>query len=494
MLDHLSATDHEIRSYFAKPAGLGFAGKLLKEKRRKSLAELLGYAAAIESCLATTGRSSGFSGYFEEFKALRASIAFQVWASPAAYHWNAMARMLLDAKLHSIIPAGILREYLEFLNLDLEQGLNAHLNDFGRFILSARILSRREARLDVPVSIRLPSALPGTGIALFAHQNERRTISVSCLDQSTVDHLVAARDYSEGRGTVVFESADGYEVTAGKMPRWKGLNGDILIDAFEPCLNLPYIEGFPRGQARDQSVRFLKVIESGLDRLAKYNPALVDEIGLLTASITPMDTTMVDAEMCSGTSSAIFGGCFLALTNEPLYLAEMLLHEFCHNKLRLFEEVFPLLRPESINNVQYYSPWRDEPRPLEGIQHGLFVFGSIAFFWLSIWNDIGATQRERTLAQRRVATLLHQLKYASAEFCRHAHVTDYGRVFVDEIGDWIVHLEEEIAGWDLRQVLPFFSGVLADRSLKMIPLVEALFQHRSNWERLYRAGGYGQIG
>src|SRR5205085_12386498 len=112
------------------------------------------------------------------------------------------------------------------------------------------------------------------------------------------------------------------------------------IDAFEPCLTLPYVEAYPRCQSPTQSRRFLSIMESAMNRLAKYDPELVEEISLLTSSVTPMDAAAADAEMCSGTSSAIFGACFLSLTDEPLYLAEMLLHEFCHNKLRLFEEVF----------------------------------------------------------------------------------------------------------------------------------------------------------
>jgi HEXXH motif-containing protein len=205
-----------------------------------------------------------------------------------------------------------------------------------------------------------------------------------------------------------------------------------------------------------------------------------------------MDAAGEDAEMCSGTSSAIFGACFLSITDEPLYLAEMLLHEFCHNKLRLFEDFFGLLLPEASKIPQYYSPWRDDPRPLEGIQHGLFVFGSIAYFWLSICRNVGASEYQMALARRRVATLVCQLKYASEEFSLHATLTEHGQTFLNEMNDWIGDLDVQIEGWDLQDMLPVFSGVMSDKSLREVPVGEALFRHRSNWDCSYGADADGR--
>lgn len=62
-----------------------------------------------------------------------------------------------------------------------------------------------------------------------------------------------------------------------------------------------------------------------------------------------------------------------------LRVAESILHEAMHLKLTLIEEVVPLVQSRTKN--LYYSPWRDEERPIQGVLHGLFVFRAIFNFF-----------------------------------------------------------------------------------------------------------------
>jgi len=68
--------------------------------------------------------------------------------------------------------------------------------------------------------------------------------------------------------------------------------------------------------------------------------------------------------------------------NSPLSslrLAESILHEAMHLKLTLLENVVPLI--EANSKATFYSPWRDEERPIRGVLHGLFVFRGILEFY-----------------------------------------------------------------------------------------------------------------
>jgi HEXXH motif-containing protein len=58
-----------------------------------------------------------------------------------------------------------------------------------------------------------------------------------------------------------------------------------------------------------------------------------------------------------------------------LRVAESILHEAMHLKLTLIEGVLPLVAPNS--TATYYSPWRNEARPLRGVLHGMFVFRAV---------------------------------------------------------------------------------------------------------------------
>ncbi|HEX8333008.1 MAG TPA: HEXXH motif-containing putative peptide modification protein, partial [Segetibacter sp.] len=66
-------------------------------------------------------------------------------------------------------------------------------------------------------------------------------------------------------------------------------------------------------------------------------------------------------------------------TISNLRVAESILHEAMHLKLTLIENFIPLVRLNT--NSTFYSPWRDEERPVRGVLHGLFVFTAIIEFY-----------------------------------------------------------------------------------------------------------------
>jgi hypothetical protein len=65
-----------------------------------------------------------------------------------------------------------------------------------------------------------------------------------------------------------------------------------------------------------------------------------------------------------------------------LRVAESILHESMHLKLSLIENVIPMVKANTGN--LYYSPWREEKRPAQGLLHGLFVFRAIFDFFTTL--------------------------------------------------------------------------------------------------------------
>jgi len=72
------------------------------------------------------------------------------------------------------------------------------------------------------------------------------------------------------------------------------------------------------------------------------------------------------------------GLAFLSRPKDPLYLAEVIVHEFLHNELFLVQETCFLF--EGAPDRAFASPWRSDPRTYNGLLHGLHVFTGIADF------------------------------------------------------------------------------------------------------------------
>jgi HEXXH motif-containing protein len=492
-IDQPNISQSDVKDYLSRAGVSSFLKQLLRHKQQKNVLDLLGHAAVVETELPSVAKASGFLEYFEKFKTLKSSIVCKIWSAPAAYHWILMNRMLLDATIFKIARPKPLEDYLAFLQRSLSDGLATHLNDFGRFVLAAFLLSGREISVEEPVRFKLPGALPGTNLALLPSPEDKtpsEPLRFSALTRTILEALTSVKndEMKESCSIFVQERPGQYrEVIVRKMPLWRGPHGVIRVDSFEPCLTLPYVEVYPRVQDPAQCQQFFAILQRALHRLANYDSRLVDEMSFITSSVTPMDAGPDGMQMYSGTSSTMFGACFLSVTSQPLFVAEMLLHEFCHNKLRLLQEVVLLLSTEQAKLFRFYSPWRDDPRPLDGIQHGLYVFSSIAGLWLSVWKDENASESERELAQRRIGTLLYQLEYAIVEFRAQATLDEWGRLFLEEISRRIQELKDQTDGWDFHHILPFFSGVIKDQSLKELPIAEALPKHRLTWEASFRA-------
>jgi len=449
--------------------------RLVQEKAHANLAELIAYGAVLESHLPEQAESSGFLEYFAHTKRLKAGAVRTVFSTPQGYFWNAITRTLLDVKLHGTTCPPLLKQFSEVFGGDIERAVNSHLHDFGRFALAASAKAGKPVTFNHAVRLMGPSALPGTGIALLPS---------SAGTEFTIGELNIDLTRAEVSPANSLEPWPG--VTALRMPRWTGTHRDIMVDGWDPMFNLSWVERYPQLHSPDACEMFTATLSTALQCVDRYEPGLLESISLMIDSVTPMDTSESGAEMCSGTFSPMFGGCFLSNTTEPMFVAEMLIHEFCHTRLRLAQESISLFKPDSPSEAAFYSPWRDDPRPLDAIAHGLFVFAKIAHFWLNVHHSGSESPDIRNLALRRTGTLLYQLRYGFHEFTRYAQLSAYGEVFVKILENWIDALETALKREQYDSLFPFFSGVVRDASLRQIPMREALPQHRANWQALAR--------
>lgn len=121
--------------------------------------------------------------------------------------------------------------------------------------------------------------------------------------------------------------------------------------------------------------------------------------------------------------------------NEPIRpdrLAATLIHEVQHSRLNALHDLVALHRPE--HGELLYSPWRDDPRPLPGLLHGMSAFLGVAEFWSREWLRAGQS------AELMYGRTVRQLRLAHRILASNPGLTSAGRTLVAALGTAIHRL------------------------------------------------------
>jgi HEXXH motif-containing protein len=100
-----------------------------------------------------------------------------------------------------------------------------------------------------------------------------------------------------------------------------------------------------------------------------------------------------------------------------LRVCESILHEAMHLKLTLIEEQTPIVKANS--EETFFSPWRDEQRPLRGVLHGLFVFRAILEFYKCLRD-----QDKRLYDELNLSLRIFEISYEIQELAKLSQCKD----------------------------------------------------------------------
>jgi len=98
--------------------------------------------------------------------------------------------------------------------------------------------------------------------------------------------------------------------------------------------------------------------------------------------------------MRSSTARQAHGAVALALPAEAHAVDELLIHEFQHVKLNGLLDMYELFDPASTERLKV--PWRDDPRPVEGVLHGIYAHLAVSHYW----RARGGAHRQKYLRYR----------------------------------------------------------------------------------------------
>lgn len=135
-----------------------------------------------------------------------------------------------------------------------------------------------------------------------------------------------------------------------------------------------------------EDTMFIEVLLDSLD-LIRRNRAIHATVKSMCRSLHPLvcgdrnvDVSFSDPEL----PFSIFVSCPpLGAPNRIERLAENIIHEALHLQLSLFERVMPLVLANA-DETLVYSPWKGEARKMQGLIHGIYIFGNLRQFWENV--------------------------------------------------------------------------------------------------------------
>lgn len=189
--------------------------------------------------------------------------------------------------------------------------------------------------------------------------------------------------------------------------------------------------------------------------------------------IVPLASVERDQHI-SATARDAFGSVAIGRPTDPAVLALLIMHEFQHVKLGAVLDMLDLYDAADTN--LYYAPWRNDPRPLEGLLQGTYAHIAVTDYW-RVRRTVLADGRESVAAAVAFAQWRQQTMAAIDTLSRSGSLTEVGRRFV-------ARMRATIAGW-LGEPVPAAALDIATGSA---------LRHRNAWLKAHGAESVGAAG
>jgi hypothetical protein len=157
---------------------------------------------------------------------------------------------------------------------------------------------------------------------------------------------------------------------------------------------------------RKALLKMKPVIEEALELIGSSAPRLHKRIIHDIRSYVLVKSEVLNAHH-SFTTQSYPNAIFLSGDERRLTIAEAIVHEFSHNELDsilAFEQIH-----SGSEEARYYSPWRNDIRPLKGLFHAVYVFNRVLSFYYSIDMKMLTENEQQTVMYKR-SLIYHKIK------------------------------------------------------------------------------------
>lgn len=393
--------------------------RLYRRRYEKSASALVATARALRRNRPLAGGEQEFLDLYRAVADANPRLFTRVWQDPTAYYWVRMAYQLTATCLTGAPLPPLAEEYCADVGaVRPEEALAAHLGDFKRFVLALRLAAGTRVRFRTPLEARLPVAVPATSLSLVGDGTVRiRALAGRRLD---LEHDGRALTLELSPGA----SADGVEVAACPV-----VAGDrVRVDLEPHALNLPGLR-FAREAAATSlayQASHAPLVAESLGLMARHQPLAHSHFARLMRLVVMKPYGIAGYSNLS--HSDLPGAAICSVIEDPYETTDTLVHELHHNRFFFVEESGPFFRDSTAAIVEnrYYSPWRDDLRPLHGVFHALYVYLPVARYWLAVHRSGETREPRRSYVVDRVLRIPRQLGAAATVLRRHGDFTPLG--------------------------------------------------------------------
>jgi HEXXH motif-containing protein len=189
-----------------------------------------------------------------------------------------------------------------------------------------------------------------------------------------------------------------------------------------------------------------EAFEAWRDMLGRAWHLIVQHLPEFTAALPAGLDSIVPApavpfRLPSASTGEAFGSAVIAEPDDPAPLAAALVHEFHHIRLGGLQHLVRMHDDDRTERL--YAPWREDPRPLGGVVHGIYAFFGVTWCWMAF---SGAAPDDR-LAAFEFAHWRGQTWRTLLAIREDPALTDEGRRFLGGIA-------ERLRPWQDEPVLP----------------------------------------
>ncbi|MEU5260185.1 HEXXH motif domain-containing protein [Amycolatopsis sp. NPDC021455] len=317
--------------------------------------------------------------------------------------------------------------------------------------------------------------------AAAIHAGLEFTIRVPVWNDTVVLPTLGAARLDEGGGFTTAEvhgTAGTFTINGGRSqvapgtPAWSPLREfrleaggrtlDLWLDDLDPHRGL-YHPIPPDRLAEAEAVRWRDLLDEAWQLIVEHLPEYAEILPAGLTSIVPQPA--VPFRLPSASTGEAFGSAVIAAPHdeEPATLAAALVHEFQHIRLGGLLQLARLHDDDRTERL--YAPWREDPRPLGGLVHGVYAFFGVSAFW----RALSRARPDDRLAAFEFAHWRTQTWQTLESIRDDAALTEAGRRFLSELaavfGPWqsepvapeAVQWAETLAadhyaGWRLRHI------------------------------------------
>jgi HEXXH motif-containing protein len=365
------------------------------------------------------GRETEFLKVYDRLASGPPQAFAAVWSDPRAYHWTRVAHRLVGE-----LPA------LEPLAL--------HLSQFKVFALGLAVLTSEDWTFEEPLQVDAPFAIPGTRWSLDGPE----VIDILGIRDGKVLLMHGGDEHAVELGPGPLSSVPGLEVLRCPV----AVQGDYELWIHPHALNVPAFEitepSLRAGLAYHEQQ--IGLVTNTLSSMARHAPRTFGHFAgmIRLAGLKPASWGGFD----DFSEPELTGSFVASVVENPLELGDHFIHEFQHNRLSCIEESGSLFEAEgnTATAPNYYSPWRNKPRGLYGLFHGVYVFVAVHDYWMRVHETARLDAAASDYVLDRVIRIPLQLELGVAVLDQHANLTPLGRSILDELTRNVARIRDAV--------------------------------------------------